>query len=80
MLKKRYVLCFYAEVLTTLTTAIVSEFPELNIRHNSCYNRFKTIATCLRETSVHLVCHETMIGASFVEHVKPSFSNRVIIC
>ena len=78
-LTKRDVLCLTeTQVLATLTTVTVSEFPEFNISHNSSYDRFQSIATCLRQSSVHLVCHETMTGTSYVEYVKSSFSNRVI--
>ena len=28
------------------------------------YYRFQSIATCLRESSMHLVCHETVTGIS----------------
>ena len=64
MLMKSDVLCpTEAQVLTISTTVAVSELPEFNIRHNSCYDRFQSIATCLRQSSVHLVCHETMTGA-----------------
>ena len=78
-LKKSDILCLTeAKVLTTSTTVAVSELPEFNIGHNSCYDRFQSIATCLKQSSVHLMCHETMTGASYVEYVKSSFSNRVI--
>ena len=65
------------QFLTTSTTA-VSEFAEFSIGDNSCYDRLKSIATCLRECSLHLVCHETIIGANYVKHAKPSFSNGVM--
>ena len=78
-LKKSDILCLTeTQVLTTSTTVAVSELPEFNIGHNSCYDRFQSIATCLKQSSVHLVCHETMTGASYVEYVKSSFSHRVI--
>ena len=67
-----------SQVLTTSSTVTVSELPESNISHNSRYDRFQSIATCLRQSSVHLSCHEAMTGASYVEYVRPSFSNRVI--
>ena len=66
------------QVLTTSTAAAVSELPEFNISHNSSDDRFQSIATYLRQSSVHLVCHETVTGASYVEYVKSSFSNRVV--
>ena len=78
-LKKSDILCLTeTQVLTTSTTVAVSELPEFNIGHNSCYDRFQSIATCLKQSSVHLMCHETMTGASYVEYVKSSFSHRVI--
>ena len=53
--------------------------PKFNISHNTCYDRFQSIATCLRQSSVHgtlLQC--TVTRASYVECVKSSCSNRVI--
>ena len=78
-LEKSDILCLTEmQVLTTSTIVEVSELPEFNISHNSCYDRFQSIATCLRQSSVYLMCHETMTGASYVEYVKSSFSNRAI--
>ena len=66
-LKKSDILCLSeTQVLTTSTTVAASELPEFNISHNSCYDRFQSIATCLRHI-VHLVCHETMTGTTYVE-------------
>ena len=77
-LKKSNILCLTeTQVLTTSTTVAVSELPEFNISHNSCHDRFHSIATCLRQSSVHLVHHETMTRASYVEYVKSCFSSRV---
>ena len=68
-LKKSDILCLSeTQVLTTSTTVAASELPELNISHNSCYDRFQSIETCLRHI-VHLVCHETMTGTTYVEVV-----------
>ena len=39
---------------------------------------FKILHVCLRQSNLHLVCHETMRGASYVEYVKSSFSNVVM--
>ena len=78
-LKKSDMLCLTEiQIIRTSTTVAVSELPEFNISHNSCYDRFQSISTCLRQSSVHLVCHETMTEASYVEYVKSSFRNRVI--
>ena len=66
-LKKSDILCLTeAKVLTTSTTVAVSELPEFNMSHNSRFDRFQSIVTCLRQSSVHLVCHETMTGTSYV--------------
>ena len=78
-LKKSDILCLTdTKVLTTSIIVSVSALPEFNISHNSCYDRFQSNATCLRQSSVDLVCHETMTGASYVEYVKSSFCNGVI--
>ena len=40
-LKKSDIFCLTEkQVLTTSTAAAVSELPEFNISHNSCYDRF----------------------------------------
>ena len=40
-LKKSDIFCLTEkQVLTTSTAAVVSELPEFNISHNSCYDRF----------------------------------------
>ena len=60
-IKESDILCLTeTQVLTTSTTVAVSELSEFNISHNSCFNRFQSIATCLSQSSVHLMCHETM--------------------
>ena len=47
-LKKSDILCLTeTQVLTTSTTVAVSELPEFNINHNSCCDRFQSIAECL---------------------------------
>ena len=74
-LKKSDILCLTeTQVFKTLATVAVSEFPEFKISHNSYYDRLQSIATYLRQSSVHLVCLETMAGASHGEYVKLLFS------